>query len=41
MKYEARVTFQPIPHIGMLESPVVIHDQMERDLAGELLIEGA
>src|SRR5262249_55205049 len=41
VKHKARVTFQPSPHIGMFVSPVVIDDQMERDLTRKLLIESA
>ena len=33
------MAFEPSPHIGMLVSPVVIDDQMDRDLTEKLLIE--
>ena len=41
MEHEAGMTLQPSPHLGMLMSPVVIHDQMQWNLARELLVDGA
>ena len=41
VEHEAGMTLQPSPHVGMLMSPVVIHDQMKWNLARELLVDGA
>ena len=39
MANEARMAFQPSPDVGMLVRAVVVHDQMQRDLSGELLVQ--
>ena len=39
MQFEARVAFQPGTNVFMLMRPIVVHDQMQRHLARELLVE--
>jgi hypothetical protein len=41
MEYEARVALEPLTHIVMLVSPIVVHDKMERYFAGELSVQCA
>src|SRR5215210_817493 len=39
MANEARMTFQPGPDVGMLVRAVVVHDEMQGDLSGTLLVQ--
>src|SRR5258708_13904880 len=41
VEHEARMTLQPVPHILVLMRSIVIHDEMERDFTGELLVQSA
>src|ERR1035437_8822815 len=41
VEHEARMTFEPIPHIFVLMGSVVVHDEMERNLPRELLVQSA
>ncbi len=41
VEHEAGMALQPRSHVRMLMSAVIIHDQMEGNLTGELLVEGA
>src|ERR1700722_11322737 len=39
MAEEARMTFQPGTDVGMLVRAVVVHDEMQGDLSGELFVQ--
>jgi hypothetical protein len=39
MEHEASVTLQPVPHVFVLVGSIVVHDEMERNFAGELLVQ--
>jgi hypothetical protein len=41
MEYEARVALEPLAHIVMVVSSIVVHDEMERYFAGELSVQSA
>ena len=41
VQHEVKMALQPSPHLGMFVRAVVIHDQMERNLARKFLIEPA
>ena len=41
MGHEPRITFQPSLHFRVFVRPVVVHDQMQRNIAGEFGIESA
>jgi hypothetical protein len=41
MEYEAWVALEPLTHIVMLVSPIVVHDEMEWYFPGELSVQYA
>jgi hypothetical protein len=41
VEHEARVTLQPVPYMLVLVGSIVVHDEMERDLTRELLVQSA
>ena len=41
VRHEPRIPFQPGLHLRVLVRPVVVHDQMQRNIAGEFGVESA
>jgi hypothetical protein len=41
VRHEPRITLQPRLHFRVLVRPVVVHDQMQPDIAGELVVDSA
>ena len=39
VRHEPRITFQPRLYFRVFVRPVVVHDQMQRDIAGKLGVE--
>ncbi len=41
VRHDARVALEPGPHVLVRMRPIIVHDDMQRDIARELLVEGA